>query len=78
VQEVLAELEKLDHLRHLDVARGINLRKEVREFEMELILISLKLTDGNQVRAASLLGMKPTTLNTKIKYHGIILKPQQE
>lgn len=45
-------------------------QNEVRRFEAELIRSALVSTGGRQRRAARLLGMKVTTLNTKIKrYH---------
>ncbi len=45
--------------------------EEVQRYEMELIRGALLRTQGNQRRAARLLGIKPTTLNCKIKRYGI-------
>lgn len=50
-----------------------NLHEEVRQFEAELILSALLRTGGRQRRAAELLGMKVTTLNSKIKRYKIRL-----
>ena len=41
-------------------------------YEVELIRRALKLTSGNQARAARLLGVKATTLNSKIKRYGLL------
>lgn len=43
----------------------------VRDFEIKLIRTALLKTGGNQRRAASLLGVKVTTLHNKIKNYGI-------
>lgn len=50
-----------------------NAQSEVRRFEAELIRSALISTGGRQRRAARLLGMKVTTLNTKIKRYQIKL-----
>ena len=49
----------------------LNLQREVHRFEAELIRMALIETGGRQRRAAKLLGMKATTLSTKIKRHHI-------
>lgn len=51
----------------------LKLSDEVRKFEADLIRAALVRTAGNQSRAARLLGVKHTTLNAKIKRHGISL-----
>lgn len=48
-----------------------DLSEQVREFEVKLIRAALLKTGGNQRRAASLLGVKNTTLHNKIKTYGI-------
>ncbi|HEX8775592.1 MAG TPA: helix-turn-helix domain-containing protein [Pyrinomonadaceae bacterium] len=50
---------------------GLNYYQELRQFEVELIRCALALTGGRQARAARLLGLKTTTLNTKIKQFNI-------
>jgi hypothetical protein len=57
-----------------DVGRGVNFFDEVRRFEILLIERALLHSGGSQVRAASLLGLKTTTLNSKIKGYNINLK----
>jgi DNA-binding protein Fis len=54
-----------------DSLRHGSLYDELRHIEMELIRRALKATGGRQSRAARLLGMKATTLNTKIKRYKI-------
>jgi transcriptional regulator with GAF, ATPase, and Fis domain len=39
--------------------------------ELNLIISSLKKANGNQRRAAEILGIKPTTLHEKMKRHNI-------
>ena len=51
----------------------LNLQNEVHQFEAALIRSALVKTGGRQRRAARLLGVKVTTLNTKIKRHQINL-----
>ena len=46
---------------------GIRLRDEVRRFEANLIRSALAYTGGRQRRAARLLGMNVSTLNSRIK-----------
>ena len=58
----------------IDVAHGVNFYDEVRRFEIDLIRRALDQTSGHQSRAARLLGMNPTTLNSKIKTYNINLR----
>lgn len=58
-------------LRSLNMAEGIDFYKEVERFEIELIRLALDRTHGCQAKAARLLRIKPTTLNSKIKLLGI-------
>ena|ERR1044072_7279773 len=67
---LLREVEALGGSASPEMKRGINLQEEVRRFEMDLIRYALRQTGGHQVRAARLLGVKVTTLNSKIiRYH---------
>jgi len=59
----------------IEVGRGVNFYDEVRRFEIDLIRRALDQTGGHQSRAARLLGMNPTTLNSKIKTYNINLRP---
>jgi transcriptional regulator with GAF, ATPase, and Fis domain len=58
-----------------DLGRGINFYDQVRRFEIDLIRRALEQTGGHQSRAARLLGMNATTLNSKIKTYRISLRP---
>jgi len=56
----------------IDISRGVNFYEEVRRFEVDLIRRALDQTGGHQSRAARLLGLNATTLNSKIKTHNIL------
>jgi DNA-binding NtrC family response regulator len=67
--QVLAEASGMPD--SLDLDSGINFFEEVRRFEMQLIMVALNRCNGNQARAARLLGLPSTTLNYKIKSYQI-------
>jgi transcriptional regulator with GAF, ATPase, and Fis domain len=71
VLELLNEVESLAISRPIDIKHGACFSDEVRQFEVSLIRTALGRTSGSQTRAARLLGLKPTTLNAKIKRYGI-------
>jgi DNA-binding NtrC family response regulator len=54
-----------------DEKRGINFYAEIANFEIEMIRQALVYTKGNQRAAARLLGLKTTTLNSKVKNYKI-------
>jgi len=58
-------------LRSLDIARGLDFYGEVQRFETTLIKLALEQAEGNQAQAARLLGLRATTLNSKIKLYEI-------
>jgi len=58
-------------LKNLDFANGIDFYNEVQRFETALIKLALEQSNGNQARAARLLGLRATTLNSKIKAYNI-------
>lgn len=64
-------LEAMDSFQSPDVRQGISFYDEVRRFETDLIRNALKITAGSQTRAAKLLHINATTLNTKIKAYNI-------
>ena len=67
--KVLAEESR--RLQELNLSEGIDFFGEVEQFETSLIKLALARTGGHQARAAKLLKIKPTTLNSKIKLYGI-------
>ena len=71
VLQLLEEVESLAISKPIDVKNGVRFSDEVRQFEVSLIRTALGRT-GSQTRAAKLLGLKPTTLNAKIKRYGIM------
>jgi DNA-binding protein Fis len=63
--------EETARLQALDFSEGIDFYGEVQRFEVGLIKRALEETAGNQAKAAKLLRIKPTTLNSKIKLYNI-------
>ena len=57
-----------------DVNQSIDLYEELRQYEINLIRWALRQAGGKQKIAARLLGIKPTTLNNKIKHYNIAWK----
>jgi DNA-binding NtrC family response regulator len=63
--------ETAGQLKSLDLHEGIDFNEEVKQFEIGLITLALSHVGGTQAKAARLLRIKPTTLNSKIKSLGI-------
>ena len=70
---LLRQVESLEKQMTTTDVPELNLQKEVQRFEAAIIRSALWKTGGRQRRAARLLGVKVTTLNTKIKRHKIKL-----
>lgn len=77
-EEIIAPRRDDDHpsgpaeaLSSIDIARGISFYDEVSRFEIEIIRRALEITGGHQSKAAKMLGMNNTTLNSKIKVYNI-------
>lgn len=70
---LLKEVEALEEARPPDLSGNLSLYDEVRRFEASIIRSALLRTSGHQVRAARLLGIKVSTLNTKIKRYEICI-----
>ena len=68
---LLREVESLRVSQSPNSQRSVRLHEEVQRFEVDLIRSALSRTGGNQSRAAQLLGVKLTTLNSKIKRYKI-------
>jgi DNA-binding NtrC family response regulator len=75
ILRLLSQVELLgsDHP-SLEGTQGTSLSEEVRRFEIKLITNALLQTQGHQLRAARLLGVKLTTLNSKIKRYDLTRK----
>jgi transcriptional regulator with GAF, ATPase, and Fis domain len=56
----------------IDISKGFTFYDEVKKFEIDLIQRALDQTSGHQSRAARLLGLNATTLNSKIKSYNIL------
>ena len=51
--------------------RSSGLKQRLQAYERQLILEALERAGGNQRRAAAALGCLPTTLNEKMRRHGL-------
>ena len=72
-QSLMRQIELLENEAASGHTSDFDVHSEVQRFEAELIRSALTRTGGRQRRAARLLGMKVTTLNTKIKRYKITL-----
>ena len=68
---LLREVESLRITEPVNLSRTVRQSDEVQRFEVDLICSALSRTAGNQTRAARLLGVNLTTLNSKIKRYKI-------
>jgi len=68
---LLLELSAAQDIYKLDIENGIKLDDIVSRFEKNIICQALIITSGNQARAARLLGVRPNTLNYKIKIYNL-------
>lgn len=68
---LIEEINKLEKVILFFPCHGIRLNEEVARFEIYLITLALVQTGGNQRRAAQLLGVRETTLNSKVKRYCI-------
>lgn len=67
------EMQSIREVNSVSVENGVDFYDEVRRFEIDLIESALLQTGGHQGRAAKLLRLKVTTLNSKIKHYNISL-----
>lgn len=68
---ILNEVKDLEDDDELVLGNGFKLDHHVQKFEMNIIRYALQVSNDNQLAASRLLGIKPTTLNTKIKRYKI-------
>ena len=69
--ELVSELTAPQNSVKLEIEKGIKFDDVVRQFETNIIQQALSITGGNQARAARLLGIKPNTLNYKVKLYNL-------
>jgi transcriptional regulator with GAF, ATPase, and Fis domain len=69
--KLLRKVESIGEAHAPDIQSGIDFYAEVSRFEIDLIKRALVQTGGHQRRAARLLNLKVTTLNSKIKHYNI-------
>ena len=67
VAQLSAAVETLEEPTVPSIENGLDFYAEVRKFEMSLIQRALKYTAGAQNKAAAILKLKRSTLNSKIK-----------
>ncbi len=70
---LLREVQAIREVEVRSLGAGIDFYTEVSHFEIDLIKCALLETAGHQRRAAQLLNLKVTTLNSKIKHYDISL-----
>jgi len=70
---LLREVQAITEVRTLSLEGGVDFYSEVSRFEVDLIKRALLQTAGHQGRAARLLNLKVTTLNSKIKHYNIAM-----
>jgi len=70
---LLREVQSIGEVHTVDLEGGLDFYSEVSRFEIDLIKRALLQTAGHQGRAAKLLNLKVTTLNSKIKHYNLSL-----
>jgi transcriptional regulator with GAF, ATPase, and Fis domain len=70
---LLREVQAFGDTRSPSIQDGIDFYDEVSRFEIDLIKRALLQTGGHQGRAAKILNLKITTLNSKIKHYNITM-----
>ena len=70
---LLREVQSIGEVHTVNLDDGLDFYSEVTRFEVDLIKRALRQTAGHQGRAAKLLNLKVTTLNSKIKHYNLSL-----
>jgi len=70
---LLREVQSMGEVHTVNLEGGLDFYAEVGRFEVDLIKRALLQTAGHQGRAARLLNLKVTTLNSKIKHYKLSL-----
>lgn len=71
VLRLLCEVQSINEVGAVTIGGDFDFYDEVSRFEIDLIRRALLQTGGHQMRAAKLLNLKVTTLNSKIKHYKI-------
>ena len=71
--KLLHKVQSIGEVHVPSIESGLDFYDEVTRFEIDLIKRALIRTGGHQRRAARLLNLKVTTLNSKIKHYNIRL-----
>ncbi len=71
--KLLREVQSIGEVHTVNLEGGLDFYSEVSRFEIDLIKRALLQTAGHQGRAAKLLNLKVTTLNSKIKHYNLSL-----
>ncbi len=71
--KLLRKVESIGEAQAPDIENGVDFYDEVTRFEIDLIKRALIQTGGHQRRAARLLNLKVTTLNSKIKHYNLCM-----
>src|SRR3954468_7285836 len=71
VQEMALMIEADEQRKSIELEFGNDFYKSVRQFEVAMIKRALELAGDSQTKAAKLLKIKVTTLNSKIKRYKI-------
>jgi len=75
---LLREVQSIGEVHTVNLEGGLDFYSEVSRFEIDLIKRALLQTAGHQGRAAKLLNLKVTTLNSKIKHYNLSLSGYAE
>lgn len=68
---IINEVKNIEDEDNIALGKGFKLDEYVQKFEINIIRYALEITNDNQVAASELLGIKPSTLNSKIKRYNI-------
>ena len=69
---IMDEVNDIEESDDLVLGNGFKLDSYLENFEINIIRYAMQLSSYNQLAASRLLGIKPTTLNAKIKRYGLI------
>ena len=77
VQALDSKVENPRAVLDFDHTSGVDFYREVTKFEIELIRQALIITKGNQRAAARLLGLKGSTLYSKVKAYNLEMESKE-